>query len=339
MSTYTYSEPDKFVQLLSEEDYHERIAQVKGEAFREYRRQWDLAGRFELETAVPLHIDIELSTSCNFRCPMCPFGVPKEARPATFSSVSGMFPLALFRKVVDEGVPLGLRAVDVSYYNEPLLRKDLMDFIEYAAAGGVLDIMFSTNGQLLTAELSERLLDSPLTRMMVSLDAATEATYEQIRIGGDFKTVIGNIERVLRRKRERGQVLPVTRVSFVKTSLNEHELEQFIAHWKPLVDYLSIQELMEFDEMKLVLTPANRVTNMQFRCHQPWHRLTLRANGDALPCCTIWGQQLPVGNVARQSLAEIWMSPAMRQLRQLHREGRYAENPVCKQCAESSVAR
>ena len=46
-----------------------------------------------------------------------------------------------------------------------------------------------------------------------------------------------------------------------------------------------------------------------------------------------------MGNVAEQSLQEIWMSLPMRELRELHREGRYYDNPVCKKCAECSVVR
>lgn len=340
MTDYRYSEKDKFVQLMGEDDYHERIARVRGgDAFRAYRRQWDRAGRFEEETPVPLHVDFELSTFCNYKCPMCPFGVPKAERPATFSQVAGWFDFELFKKVIDEGVPLGLKAIDLSYYNEPLMRKDLTDLIDYAAARGVMDIMMSTNGELLSRDMTERLLDTGLTRLLVSLDAYTEETFAKIRVGGHFHKVMSNVEHFLTRKKARGQVLPITRVSFVKTKLNESELAAFIDHWKPKVDYLSIQELIEFDEMRQPLTPESRIQNDDFRCHQPWHRLTIRANGDALPCCTIWGQQLPVGNIRDRSLQDLWKSPAMVELRTIHAEGRYHENPVCKRCAESSVAR
>jgi radical SAM protein with 4Fe4S-binding SPASM domain len=335
---YTYAERDKFVKLVGEEDYHETIARVKGEPFREYRRMWDAAGRMELETQVPLHVDIELSTNCNLRCPMCPFGMPKAERPANFDQGNLRFSFEVFKKVVDEGVPLGLKALDISYFNEPLLRKDFLQFIHYAHDHGVIDIMLSTNGQLLTAEVAEKLLDSPITRVMISLDAFKKETYDQIRIGGEFHRVMKNVEHFLDLKKKRGQVLPITRVSFVKTNLNEAELAEFIAHWKPRVDYMSIQELIQFDAMKDKLVAKSRAKNLDFHCHQPWHRLTLRASGDAVPCCTVWGQQLPMGNIKTQSLSEIWNSPAMKDMRKLQKEGRYHENPVCKQCAETSVA-
>ncbi len=339
MADFTHSERDRFAQLVAEKDFNELIAEVKGEGFREYRRQWARAGEFEEETPVPCQLDFELSTYCNYRCPMCPFGMPQDARPEAFDAVSGYFPFELYRKVIDEGAPLGVRAIDLSYYNEPLLRRDLIEFVTYAESRGILDIMFSTNAQLLSQALSETLLGTGLTRLLVSLDAGTEETFKKVRVGGDFHKVVRNLEYFLRRKKERRQVLPITRVSFVKTKLNEHELPDFITRWKPLVDYLSIQELVEMDGMQTSLTPQSRLSNDDFHCHHPWHRMTLRANGDALPCCTVWGQQLPMGNVNRQSIAEIWTSAQMRSLRRLHKEGRYYENPVCKKCAESSVVR
>lgn len=334
---YRYSERDRYAQLVGEQDFHERIARTKGDAFREYRALWDSAGRFEVETPVPLHLDFQLSTRCNFKCRMCPFGMPREQRPFTFDAVKGNFPLGLFKKVIDEGAAAGLKAIDLSYYNEPLLRRSLPEFIEYAAKRGVLDIMLSTNAQLLTPGLTERLLDAGLTRFMVSVDATTAATYSRIRIGGDFHKVVNNLKYFLARKRDRNQELPVTRVSFLKTKINEHELDDFITEWKPLVDYLSIQELNRFEGLTNELTATTRVRNPDFRCHQPWHRMVLRANGDAIPCCTTWGQRLVMGNVRSQSLVQIWNSRAFQSLRLLHKEKRYQSHPICRRCAENFV--
>jgi radical SAM protein with 4Fe4S-binding SPASM domain len=339
MADYSYQEQDKFVEIMAEDDFLERMALVKGDEFREYRRKWDMAGRFELETPGPIHVDFELSHHCQLKCPMCPFGLPSGHRPAGFDDVDGFMAFDLYRKVIDEGIPLGLKSIQLSFYNEPLLRKDLVDLIQYAAQQGIIDIMFSSNGLLLTPEMTEKLLDSGLTRFMVSLDANSEDVYQKMRVGGDFKTAVDNMEYFLKRKKERKQILPITRVSFVKTKLNEHELEAFIARWKPMVDYLSIQELEEYEEMGFTLTPISLKTNLDFKCHMPWHRVVIRVDGDVLPCCMVKGMQLVMGNIYKQSLQEIWLGQGMRDLRQLHKEGRYYDNPVCKACAESTVCR
>lgn len=332
-----HQEQDEHVKLYGLEDYHQTIASVRGEQFLEYRRQWESAGRFELETRVPLHIDIELSTYCNFRCVMCPFGIPKAQRPPAFDAVRGWFDLELFKKIVDEGVEKGLSAIDLSYYTEPLLHKQLFEFIHYAGEKGVMDIMMSSNGQLLTPELTEKILDSPLTRMMFSLDALNEETYNQVRIGGDFQTVIGNVKHFLKRKRERGQTLPIVRVSFVNNGINTDEHEAFLEEWKDQVDYISMQTLISFEGMSQDVIPVEKVAgSADVKCHQPWHRMSIRADGQALPCCTTYGQQMPVGNLNDMSLEEAWNSPLMQELRVLHREGRYYENALCKACIENT---
>jgi radical SAM protein with 4Fe4S-binding SPASM domain len=334
---YSHAEADEMVRMLARSDFHEIVGAEKGDAFHAYRRRWAEAGRFELETEGPLHIDFELSTSCNFKCAMCPFGVPREERPPAFNSVTGQLSFDLFRKVIDEAVPLGLCAINLGHYNEPLLRKDLERFVRYAADAGVLDTMITTNGSLLTPERADSLIDSGLTRLMVSLDAATEETFRKIRIGGDFEQVTNNLRHLLKRRRERGLVLPLVRTSFCKSTLNEHELDAFLAQWMNEVDYIGVQELIEFGPPTDGLKPASRIVNDDFRCHHPWHRVTVRADGTTLPCCTAWGHQLPLGNVSEQTVESIWKSDAMRELRALHREGRYRDNDVCRQCAEATV--
>jgi hypothetical protein len=40
----------------------------------------------------------------------------------------------------------------------------------------------------------------------------------------------------------------------------------------------------------------------------------------------------PVGNIARESLPEIWNSPDMRRMRELHVSGRAGEIDICSRC-------
>jgi len=337
MSAYKFQERDKYVELLSAEDFHEQIAKVKGEKFIEYRRQWDRSGRFEEVGPVPLHLDFQVISACNFKCPMCPFGEPIAARPERFDAVKGRFPFDLYKKIIDEGVDLGVNAIDLSYYSEPLLHENLFDFIEYASKAGVVDIMMSTNGHLLTEDIIDKFLMSGLTRLSVSIDAATQDTYDKIRVGGDFHKLMKNLEYLLNKKESTKSTLPIVRVSFVKTKLNELELESFVEYWRPRVGYISIQELNSFEGLGDKLVADSRIENPEFQCHQPWHRLTIRPNGEVLPCCTTWGLKLVMGNLKTQTLREIWTSKEMVELRQLHKEGRYFENPTCEKCAKATM--
>jgi MoaA/NifB/PqqE/SkfB family radical SAM enzyme len=54
-------------------------------------------------------------------------------------------------------------------------------------------VSFVTNGTLLTRKRSEQLLESGIDEIVVSMDGATEESYEDVRVGSHFQKVIENI--------------------------------------------------------------------------------------------------------------------------------------------------
>ena len=69
-----------------------------------------------------------------------------------------------FKRNIRVFVKNGTKAIKLNYINEPLIRNDLIKFIEFAKKIGVLDIYFSTNGLLLNEEISKKLILSGLTK-------------------------------------------------------------------------------------------------------------------------------------------------------------------------------
>ena len=333
---YERQDASRFTKLVSPKgDPHHVIARELGAGYWAYRRQWEAAARFEVETPYPTQLDFELNYSCNLKCPMCTWSV--ETKTTTRQE---WLEFALFKRVVDGGVPLGLRSINFNYINEPLMRRDLPDFVAYARQQGLCDLMLNTNGTMLTEPVGRRLIDAGLTRLMVSLDADTEETYNKIRIGANFEQVTRNLLGFLELRNSMGRRLPLVRASFLRMSVNEHELPRFVERWSPHVDFFAIQELinvMPERQESRELTANTRERVAEFRCPQPWQRLIIRYDGSVLPCCTFYGAHLVMGNVHQQSVQAIWRSEAMRQLRALHARGEYYNNPVCRKCAMNSV--
>jgi hypothetical protein len=46
--------------------------------------------------------------------------------------------------------------------------------------------------------------------------------------------------------------------------------------------------------------------------------------------------KIPIGNVFETSVVDLWNGKQINDLRQLHLEGRYRENEICKQCVEGA---
>ena len=307
-----------------------------GEDFRRYRERFERAAAFEEEPECPIHVDFETIFGCNLRCVMC-----THAHTDRYPQRQRLMDIGLYKRIIDEGIQYGLASIGLDQEGEPLLVSNLLDYISYAKQKGILDIMINTNATLLDKEKTEALLHSGLTRIHFSLDAVKEETYDKIRIGSNFSTVMDNILYFCKRKKELKKELPITRVSFVKMKDNEEDMDDFIAFWTNRVDAIAIQEyncaFPDSGELS-TLYSDKKLKNTAFKCTQPWFRVVVLTDGRVLPCCLLgYSLKMVLGNACQDSLYTLWNSGRMKELRRIHKTGEYFRDKVCNQCAMNFV--
>ena len=306
---------------------------VEEKAWKEYRTKYETATNLK-DINYPIQLDFELNASCNLRCPMCPISVesPKGKGKNTW------FDFDFYKDLIDFSVKKGTRAIKLNYINEPLIRGDFVKFIDYAKKKGILDIYFSTNGILLKKKISEELIKSGLTRLQVSIDAITQQTYEKVRPGGLLKTVIENLENFFIAKEHLKSVTPLVRVNFVKTNLNEHELEEFIDYWSKKVDMIGVQEFIKPTKVTKIVKSKKTKKKENFKCSFPFKQLVITNEKKILPCCTFWGEELALEDLTKpEDLMNAWNSSKMKKLREIHSNGKYHEIEQCKNCVEGGL--
>lgn len=316
MSLFSDTDSRKVSRLISDRvDPVAVLTAEIGPAFADYRRQWEAVRTFREDQDFPLHLDYEMMFRCNLRCPMCLMSLPVEDRSRYGEPEKRLDPVTV-RGLIDQGAEAGQKAMGFGGLWEPLLAPELPDLIAHGRRQGLVDVMFNTNGLLLTEKTGRALIEAGLTRLMISLDAATAATYDRMRSGSDFETVVANIENFLDLRRRLGRTLPLTRLSFCRTAVNEHELPAFLERWHGRVDFFSIQAYGRYDSADPPGFPRGRnPVPPPGRCAQPHKRLLVRHNGQVLPCCDASGLPLVVGDIYGQSLAEIWRGPQLAKLR------------------------
>tara|TARA_Y100000310_G_scaffold100101_1_gene97963 strand:+ start:1551 stop:2621 length:1071 start_codon:yes stop_codon:yes gene_type:complete len=337
MENKLYTTDEKVRWFASEEDVNIKLASIIGKKFEEYRKDWDAINRFELESDFPIFLQLETNQICNLRCPSCPIGQVDDQKKYISSNNMDW---EMYKKIILEGEKHGCPSVEPQGTNEPFLDKNLENYIKFASDHGFIDIMLNTNGTLLPEERARKFLKSGVTRVRFSLDAATKETYEKVRLGGKYETTMGNIEKFLQIKKQENFELPVVGVNFCKTKFNEHEEELFVDTWKDKVDFIVIQDFQPPDLEKnysdFIPSSASvfreNINNSKFRCQQPWQRVLIRSNGEVCPCCAFFSEELSLGNVKERSIHELWNSKEMRNLRDIHKNGKYEENPWCKKC-------
>jgi len=67
-------------------------------------------------------------------------------------------------------------------------------------------------------------------------------------------------------------------------------------------------------------------------CYYPFYKLFIDWNGDALFCSNDWGKERIIGNLAKQSLYDVWMSDDMKGIRLRLKEGDRSQSP-CNKCS------
>ena len=65
--------------------------------------------------------------------------------------------------------------------SEPLLYKHFDKVLKRAEEAEIMDVFIFTNGNLLNEKNSRLILNSCVTRLFVSIDAATEETYNKVK--------------------------------------------------------------------------------------------------------------------------------------------------------------
>ncbi|NJB69203.1 radical SAM protein with 4Fe4S-binding SPASM domain [Desulfobaculum xiamenense] len=309
------------------DDVDATLGEILGERFVEYRRRWRMAERELVEFPFPLFLVMETVNTCNYRCIMC----FRHSMPAPKPRV---MPDDLFESVMAEAAAHGCPSLSVNWNNEPLMDPNLVRRVARARESGFVDVRLNTNASLLDGERSRGLVRAGLTRLSVSLDAATRETYEAVRVGGNWDRVMGNIEQFLRIRKELGARLPLLRVTFVRIRENAHEVDDFVRRWKGVADYVSIQSYVPHipGERAMALHPDVRSHMADITCSQPFERLVVGVDGDVYPCCSPVGTEIHLGNVRETPLAEIWRGAMSRRLRTMMRERTWDGFDVCRRC-------
>jgi radical SAM protein with 4Fe4S-binding SPASM domain len=162
----------------------------------------------------PLYVKIKLTWQCNLRCQMC--NVWRQSREHRLT-------LPVLQALADELASLGTAKVHLSG-GEVLMRHDLPAVIA-AFAGHGMRVNLTTNGTLLSPDTAERLAESGIRNVSVSLDGATPASHDKLRGKGNWKRTIRGI-RNLRRAAKHARSKVHIRINSVITRRNYRDLAQ-----------------------------------------------------------------------------------------------------------------
>lgn len=142
---------------------------------------------------------------CNLKCRMCSIQEKYERLKGTGQNYE--LSLKTIKNLIGQAAEMRIKQVFL-LGGEPFLREDIFDIIKFAHNYQMKALVF-TNGTLLgNPGIIDKILDSNLDDLMVSIDGACENTYKNIRAEGILGKIRTNIQLLNRAKKEKGLSLP-----------------------------------------------------------------------------------------------------------------------------------
>jgi len=280
----------------------------------------------------PTIFAVESTNLCNLNCKMCTRREMK--RPV------GMMDFGLFRKIVDEAKKGGTEFLILHEMGEPLLHPKITEMIDYCEDNGIR-AGISTNATLLTEKIGKKLLKSKLSEITLCMDGATKKTYEKIRQGANYETVKKNILRFLEMKKKSGNTRMKAIVQLIEMDETVDEKEKFLEEWKKTsADKIFFKKFSTWaDQVEGIKELAgqkhrymNKLDAKRPPCFIPWQSVVVLWDGKVVPCCIDFDGKIELGDLTKQTLAEIWNGEPMKKLRKSHIDRKFYG--TCSNCIE-----
>jgi radical SAM protein with 4Fe4S-binding SPASM domain len=261
-----------------------------------------------------------------------------------------MLGLEEFKSMTNELYP-DLMYMLMYFQGEPYLNPNFLEMARHAVKKGVF-VATSTNGHYLNEEMARKTVESGIQEVLISIDGATQGTYEQYRVGGQLDKVLQGVRNLVYARAQANSVSPVILLQFLVVGPNEHEIQDIKRLGKSLgVDEVLLKTAQIYNfETGNSLIPQNPQfsryrkgpdgryhlkNKLRNQCWKLWMGAEITWDGRVLPCCFDKDAQYVMGRLTDGSFHAIWRSQAYHLFRQNILKSR-KEIDICKNCSEGT---
>ena len=269
----------------------------------------------------PLYVAWQVTNECNLACLHC----IEESGPgkAFKDELNDDAVFSVLRQIIDDQVPY------LSFSGgEPMLHPRFFDMVQYVCERGA-ELKIETNGHYLSPENCAKLKEYGVKAVQVSLDGASAATFQRMRVRGNFDHTVQGLKNLT------AAGVPLE-INYSPTSFSAHEVGQAVdlaaevgaisfytgrtmytgnavKTWNKLTPtdeqydqlFETLYEKTAFYEgrMRVHFHEMGLLDELRYRLHNPAALLIVLPNGlvkliNALP--------FVCGDLRKESLADIW---------------------------------
>jgi MoaA/NifB/PqqE/SkfB family radical SAM enzyme len=282
---------------------------------------YKMGSQFLIDFDFPLHLYLELSRTCNYKCPMC----IRSEIPS-----GGHFPEKLAKKIILEAAKKGPTSYSLHLFGEPLANPKWDNIVEMIRSVNPHNtILLTTNGFFMDEACCKKIIDLRVNRIFVSMHSLDTEIYKNNTGGGDIAVVLRNIRTFLKITDARCKTRLFVRLFYGpgQAPITEDNLKELRSQGV----FFEIRGYHNYAGTRNEWTTFCQTTK-RWPCFHPWFTLGITVDGVATVCCTDGHLDLDIGDVFNQSIEEIWKSKAVKSIRQEHLNNRFEKWKTCGLC-------
>lgn len=299
---------------------------------------------------IPIHVRIEPTEVCNFRCGFCWWHNDNKRKTLTSFNFTGrqVFNLDRLLAIIDEMADIGVKAWSFTGAGDPLMYPYILEVLKKVQDRGLIFGLTSNMAMPMSNEIINTLVKSSWLRW--SMNAGTLDTYTSVHNphGRDsrkiFLRVQENVRRIDRARRQKAKC-PDFNASYVVSGNNSNDILPAAQLAKELgLDSISFrpdtpikqcmkanvyskdvvckiknaQKDIQNDHFNVYMDKvrqedARKCSDPELVCFYSNHTTYLDAHGDIYPCCyTRYHSRYIIGNVMNQNFENFWFSSVRR---------------------------
>lgn len=314
-------------ETIPKEDIY-NLLQLKTTSREEYLSLLNLTYNLKMVIPFPIQVYLELTNHCNLNCAMCNYDQMTRSK--------GYMEPDLAKRVIDEGAVSGrLYYLALFIHGEPLLYPHLIEIIQYAKKQNIPVVNVTTNGVLLTEELSRQMIKAGLDSLVVSFMGVTKEGY--VRLQGNernYYRAMENIQQFCRLKKEiRSEVPFISLKTLIEETDKAEQIAAFRGKWEEVVDFVNIIPVNPRGYGNNILQASGAPDPERIPCRQVWQKAIVLHDGTLSGCCYDIDGLVSGGKIQEVGgLGAAWNGKKINRIREMHLRGEYDKILYCRDC-------
>lgn len=294
----------------------------------------------------PVLVQLEITNRCNLNCLTC-----YRRKLSDYGDIEW----ADFKEIVNS--LWGVKVIHLFGAGEPLLHSKLAEMISYCRFTRKIPYVgITTNGMLLSNEISVKIVSAGLSELRVSLDAGDDKTLSEIRRGANLSTIVNNVanfSKIFETSVGINTVITDANLeSLLKLPEIAKEMGAKIIRFRSMKPFGTskisekehmFEQLPKFEKQSFLKELSQRCDRFNIRytisvgyykkCIAPFKEAYIDFKGNMTPCCTIC--DIFVGNVLESNFRAVWNGKEMRLWRKILSSGSFP--PKCREICRVEV--